>query len=147
MKTETVRTAVATLAVLAALAALVAGLVMAGSPERERSLRYDQERSSELQALSSMARTAYAEDGALPRTIDDLVGRHPEAKSFASDPRTGLPYEYRPVGHDAYELCANFDLPSESQSRPLPPMKPDAAYADYWTHQSGRTCWTERVER
>jgi hypothetical protein len=147
MNADRVRRAIALVAALAATAALVAGAMMAGDPENERMRRYDQERSSALQTLSSMARQARAEDGALPASLDELLARHPEMRPVAADPRTGTPYAYRTLSANEFELCAEFDLPTVDQPRPMPPPgKPGAQPTDYWNHGAGKTCWRERVE-
>lgn len=147
MKPDTVRRTLALLAALLAAAALVIGAMMAGDPGSARMRRFDQERSGALQTLSSMARSAYAEDGALPASLDALVGSSPVAKMLSADPRSGQPYGYRTISKTSFELCATFELPSETPVRHAPIGKPGAIpMTDYWTHPAGTTCWTERLE-
>ena len=111
------------------VAAIVAGLVVSGSPQRQRMLRLDERRVRDLQSLQTSLSYRYTETGALPATLEDLVdGRLLSA--VPRDPESGEPYAYEVTARRVFRLCAEFALPSEG---PEP--------ADFWAHAAGRQCF------
>ncbi len=54
----------------------------------------------------------------------------PAAPVHTYDPVTNRPYDYRPLGPLAYELCARFDAAG-----------PDERH-DFWWHDGGRHCFS-----
>lgn len=70
--------------------------------------------------------------GALPLSLDDLT-REPGYPPLPADPESGIPYEYRTLDGDRYELCASFargagDAPAEARG-------------DFWSHGADRQCF------
>lgn len=92
--------------VLAVVAAVVAGLALAGSPGDARLQRLDRQRVSDLYRIADGINMYWARHQTLPPDLETLL----EELAFDPyvDPDTGLPYTYRIVASDRYEICATF---------------------------------------
>ena len=111
-------------------AAIVAGLVVSGSPERQRMLRTDETRVSDLQRIMGHVQRYYRESRRLPESLDTLVdGRI--AAGIPRDPQTDARYEYEATGRASFELCAEFALESGAV---------DPRF-EFWVHDAGRECY------
>lgn len=88
----------------------------------------DRQRVEDLQRLSHAIAAFRAEHDVLPATLARLP---PVATAPArtTDPVSGQPYDYRPLGPLAYELCAGFDAASSDPER------------HFWWHDAGRHCY------
>lgn len=110
-------------------AAVVAGLVVSGSPQRQRELRFDQRRVADLRSLSSALERRYRETGELPAALELLVdGRIVSA--LPRDPVSEMQYGYETTTRSAYRLCAEFTLAAEN-----------VAPGEFWDHGPGRHCY------
>ena len=117
------------LAIALVVAVIVAGLVVSGSPQRQRMLRLDERRVADLRSLQNSLTYRYTETGVLPATLADLVdGRILTA--VPRDPESGEQYLYEMTERRAFRLCAEFAMPSEG---PEP--------EDFWAHAAGRQCF------
>jgi hypothetical protein len=101
---------------------LVAGFSRLGSPAHQRSLQADWVRVRHSRALAEEVR---ARTDTPPPTLYEM-------RSDKLDPETGAPYEYRPAGGTAYELCATFTGEGE---------------AGFWSHSAGRHCYRFDITR
>jgi hypothetical protein len=117
-------------AIIVVVAAIVAGLVISGSPERQRLLRLDEQRVSDLRTLSQRLSSRYASTRELPAELAGLVdGR--TLSSLPRDPESDEPYVYELPERRVFRLCAEFALASEDR-------EPD----DFWSHGAGRQCFS-----
>jgi hypothetical protein len=89
----------------------------------------DEQRIADLQRLSHAIDAFRARQHVLPASLVRLPAE-PAAPIHAYDPVTNRPYDYRPLGPLAYELCARFDAASAEASR------------DFWWHDGGRYCFS-----
>ena len=89
----------------------------------------DDRRLADLQRLSHAFTAYHADHGAIPATLARLPP-DPAVPIHTKDPVTHQPYDYRPLGPLAYELCARFDAPSAGERR------------DFWWHDAGRQCFS-----
>lgn len=96
----------ATAVSLAMAAAVIAGLLVLGSPARQRSVHLDERRVADLGQLGTAMRLYWQQHHALPADLQALA--LPRAAS--RDPATGEAYGYAVIGEDRYRLCARFDL-------------------------------------
>jgi hypothetical protein len=89
----------------------------------------DERRIADLQRLSHAIEVYRAAHDVLPAT---LVKLPPDAAApiHTFDPITNRPYDYRPLGPLAYELCARFDSALADEPR------------DFWWHDAGRQCFS-----
>jgi len=95
----------------------------------------DERRIADLQRLSHAIDAFRARQHVLPASLARLP-TEPAAPVRAFDPITNRPYDYRPLGPLAYELCARFDGAGPEERK------------DFWWHDGGRYCfaleaWTE----
>src|SRR3989344_3859652 len=130
------------LAVMAAI--VIAGFWVAGSPFKQRQVRLDQQRISDLQAITYQVEQYWAAKRVLPASLESLsaLGGGLQLK----DRETGEPYIYRTVGELEYELCADFSLSSAAAERYeyAPERFPDSA--ESWAHEAGRDCFTRTID-
>lgn len=116
-------------AIAVVVAAIVARLVISGSPERQRLLRLDEQRVSDLRNLSQWVSSSYSNARELPEELAGLVdGRMLSA--LPRDPESGQVYEYEVLERRVFQLCAEFALASEDR-------QPD----EFWSHEAGRKCF------
>lgn len=152
--------------VVVALVVIVAGvgLYLAGSPNTERLRRFDDQRVQALENIASAVDVFYVEENRLPNSLDELTmpsaqksdytGQKPYYMYTSKDPRTGIPYEYRPVDTKIYEVCAYFDQEKTDQSlnngeyprAPYPAYPMELGSVLEWKHGVGRTCFALNAE-
>jgi len=84
----------------------------------------DERRIADLQRLSHAIDAFRARQHVLPASLARLP-TEPAAPVRAFDPITNRPYDYRPLGPLAYELCARFDGAGPEERK------------DFWWHDSG----------
>ena len=130
---------------------VVSGFFMAGSPFRQRLVRFDSQKLSHLQDIQWQVVNYWQKKQALPAALDDL---RDDIAGYApsKDPQSGNAYEYRATGALSFELCAEFNLPSSGGSvgertTPKPiygPMGPQAA--ESWDHEVGRACFSRTID-
>jgi hypothetical protein len=117
------------LAIAVVVAAIVAGLVVSGSPQRQRQLRLDEQRVNDLRSLSQSITAHYRNTRELPGQITEIVDGRTRS-TLPRDPESGQAYVYETQERRVFQLCAEFALPSED-------TQPD----EFWSHQAGRQCF------
>lgn len=130
------------------LVVVVAGFFMAGSPFRQRSVRFDVQKVNDLQNIQWQVINYWQKKDVLPQSIDelrdDIAGYVPP-----TDPQSGDTYEYRATGALSFDLCAEFNLPSEERNRGVakPLYGPDGLQAvESWDHSDGRVCFSRTID-
>lgn len=109
--------------------AIVAGLVISGSPQRQRELRLDEQRVSGLLRISNDLARHYAQTGSLPGDVEDVVDGL-LLSSLPVDPVSGRNYEYTTTGAASYRLCADFARETDR-----------SVSGEFWNHAAGRQCF------
>ena len=145
------------------IAVVVVGLYLAGSPNKERARRFDQQRLNDLQSITYAVDFFYDNNRRLPDSLSELATGSVKGQYYVSsivDPESGVPYEYVVKGGADYDLCAIFALPStesdpsapyparpvpagidsDGTSKPLMPVNP-------WEHPAGRHCFGLNAEQ
>jgi hypothetical protein len=132
---------------LVVLCAVVFGFFTAGSPFRARLVRFDERRVNDLQILQSEIINYWSRKDVLPATLDELKS---DITGFRvpRDPKTQEAYSYGVKDKLKFELCALFDLPSDSilggrTSRTYPVYGP---YGDNWEHTQGNVCFERTID-
>jgi hypothetical protein len=120
---------------VAVVAAVATGLLMLDSPAVERTERLDDRRVADLSGIAGAVDLYWTRHGRLPESMDDL-NREPGVTIVMTDPATNVPYEYRVVEGDTFEVCGAFD-------RPTPADQP----AGLWSHADGRQCFRRTARR
>jgi len=123
--------------------AVLYGILLAGSPQAQRSLQSDQIKVSNLQQISFALDEYWARNQKLPETLEELQDSRYYFVESITDPITKEPYEYQVLGEKQYELCAIFDLASiDSGARLRFPSK----MSKVWEHGIGRTCFELEIQ-
>ncbi len=132
--------------IIVALAVVVYGFYLAGSPFKQRSVRFDNQRVSDLQTIQSQIVYYWQQKNNLPQSLGNLTD---SISGFTAplDSDTSQPYEYRAKDSLSFELCANFALPSDAKSlnavaRPVMP----GGTVDNWEHAGGRVCFQRSID-
>lgn len=117
--------------IIMALVAIVGGFLIVGSPAKQRAIRFDQQRISDLTTIQYQVIDYWQAKQKLPATLTDL---NDPISNFTvpTDPETKAPYEYVATSSKpAFELCATFDLASQNDS---------------WTHTAGHACFDRTID-
>lgn len=134
---------VAILVSLVFIGVTIAALFVIESPATVRKLNADNQRINHLQSLT------YAIDGyaaqnehKLPESLDALVKTRDYGyiEQQTKDPETGASYTYTVKSETTYELCAEFDLPTQKESQGKTSYTP--SYGPIWDHPAGKHCFT-----
>jgi len=123
------------LVIIVAIAAMVGGFLIIDPPAKARAMKFDQQRVNNLYELNSLINDYYRENKQLPADLSA------DRFSYFQDPQTEQKYEYKVLGEKEYELCAEFALAVDLNSR-------DYYYSgnkDWSYHQAGRQCFSNRV--
>ena len=130
------------------LASIVAGFFTTGSPTKARLYKFDEERVGNLQSIQYEIINQWQRKELLPQTLDELSNSISGFKA-PLDPQTVKPYKYTVKGKMVFELCAEFNLPSNfgvigrSVSESLA-MK--GVYDENWDHEAGRQCFERTID-
>ena len=127
---------------------VVAGFFTAGSPFRQRLVRFDGQKTNDLQNIQSQVINYWQRKDKLPQSVDEL---RDDIAGYAAptDPQSGSAYGYRATGELSFELCAEFNLPSEERNRGVtkPVYGPEGPYvAENWEHGEGRACFSRTID-
>jgi len=126
--------------------AIILGFSVIGSPQKQRLIRFDQQKISDLQNIQSQIVSFWQTKKALPVSLDDLK----DSLSYFDipiDPQTGEVYFYKITSGNSFEICANFNLKSSAQldSGIARPVKINQENEN-WTHESGTACFSRVVD-
>lgn len=131
--------------------AVVAGFVLAGSPFTQRLVRFDAQKVGDLQTIQWQIVNYWQKKEKLPATLADLNDTISGFKAPV-DPQTGDAYRYSVKGPLAFELCAEFNLDAETNTkiqRGLVPVSYPAALddsPDVWNHPMGTFCFPRTID-
>jgi len=152
--------------VILVILVIVYSFIIMGSPAKQRALRFDERRVSDLQGLQSQIIYYWQQKEKLPTTLIELANPM-SGYSLPVDPEfeKGNQYEYIPKDKLSFELCATFslDMPKGWQEYnygggivPMNTGGKDIAVSSYpypggtnesWDHKVGRTCFTRTIDK
>jgi len=136
-----VRLIVAISLVVAVAAVVIVGVILLDSPAQERLRRLDERRVDDLRSISVELDFYWTREGTLPSSLEELADE-PGVFIELYDPETGQLYEYRVLGSNTYELCAQFSRDTAEERNRF--------YRENWSHSPGRQCFeleAQDVER
>lgn len=132
------------------------GFYLAGSPQSQRLVRFDDRRTEDLQWIQGELINYWQRKGKLPYNLDELKNT---ISGFIppQDPETGKSYEYAITGDLKFQLCAEFatsTLNGQSQSKGKPisrpaidyPAEPTSKSNSNWQHDAGRYCFDRTID-
>ena len=154
------------------LAAIIFSFMIMGSPAKQRQLRLDDRRISDLQNIQWQVINYWQQKEKLPESLKDL--KDPlSGFSLPVDPdfEKGINYEYAKKEKLKFELCATFSLPMPKGWRennyyggPVPlyekgmmgggdmamemiyPYPGPDGMNESWDHEAGRTCFERTID-
>jgi len=125
---------------------VIVGFFIAGSPFKQRLVRFDRERVNDLQMIQGQIVNFWINKEKLPASLNDLKDN---ISGFVApvDPETGNPYEYRVKGNLTFELCANFNFTSKEGAVNISaPAYPRYGIEENWNHSAGRVCFERTID-
>lgn len=144
---------------------IVYSFIIMGSPAKQRLLRLDDRRVSDLQSIQYQVINYWQQKEKLPTSLSD-ISNPISSFSIPVDPEfeKGKVYEYIPKDKLSFELCATFslDMPKGWQEynygggiMPMYAGK-DMSVSSYpypggtnesWDHKAGRTCFARTIDK
>lgn len=153
-KSKTVRTVLSVIGIIIVIASIVWGFVIVGSPKKQRALRFDSQRVSDLSNIQWQIIRHWQANGKIPEKLLDLndsisyynIPTDPEDKTKQ--------YEYIVKGEKDFSLCANFSLKSEDNKGRGTSYTSKMLYDGYgygydngsWEHGAGRVCFEKTID-
>lgn len=123
---------------------ILSGFLLVGSPNHQRQVRFDEQRTNDLITIQSEIINLYQRTGSLPATLQNM---NDSLSGFTvpTDPETLAAYEYTVATTDQlrFSLCTTFNQATidTAYSRPM------AYYNnDNWSHQAGRVCFDRTID-
>ncbi len=155
--------------IVVVVAAIVIGFIAVGSPAKQRDLRFDNQRTGDLQSIQWQVINYWQHKEKLPALLDDLTD---ETTGFVvpTDPETDQPYGYSikaisgtqgTAGGMSFQLCAVFSRASQDTKgrggyygggssyaidMATPAAYPGIRSSDVWTHGVGRVCFDRTID-
>lgn len=142
-------------AIVAVAVIAVAGFFVAGSPFKQRLVRFDAQKVSDLEILQGQIVNYWMQKNRLPNVLDDL---RDSISGFVppKDPQSGAAYRYNATGKLSFELCAEFNLSSAASrigaSAPIKAMSPvpfgygGRGTNEAWDHSAGSQCFSRSID-
>lgn len=146
--------------IVLAVAAIVMGFVAVGSPAKQRALRFDSQRVSDLSNIQGQVITYWTQKQKLPLALTDL---NDTLSGFIvpTDPETKAAYEYSikaVSGKLSFELCSTFGEVAQDNAGkgayygggmyttyPQYPS-PVGGVSEVWSHDKGRVCFDRTID-
>lgn len=147
------------------VAAIVGGFVIIGSPAKQRDLRFDSQRISDLSSIQWQVLNNWQQEGKLPATLAEIEDEF-SGYNVPTDPQTEKEYGYRVINAAtstvantvSFELCADFardtqDTRGRGAFGGISYYSRDVAYplyggfeGDNWEHKAGNTCFVRVID-
>ena len=122
-------------AVLVVVATLGYPIYLVGTPGDQRDVRLDEQRVDDLRNISSNIDRYLELNEEMPASLQDMKGPRFSVRSV-TDPETDVPYDYRVIEGNSYELCAIFSTDSAERKDERRRFSERA-----WDHGTGLTCF------
>jgi hypothetical protein len=134
-------------ATILVLGSIILGFSVIGSPKVQRLMRYDEQRTNDLNSIQWNILNYWQQKGRLPANLSEL--KDPISGSYIPvDPQTGAEYTFRSTGNTSFELCANFSTASRtadgSMARSMAPKM--MGMDENWVHGVGTKCFTRTID-
>ncbi len=129
------------------VAAVVVGFFVAGSPQSQRLVRFDQERINNLQTIQWQVVSYWQNKRVLPVKLDDLKD---DISGFVApvDPETRVAYEYKATGALSFRLCSEFKTQYQAAGGRAyeQPVIGKEGIASNWDHAIGKVCFDRTID-
>ncbi|MBU6500718.1 MAG: hypothetical protein KGJ89_03365 [Patescibacteria group bacterium] len=134
------------IAIVCVAVVAVTGFFIAGSPFRQRLIKFDDQKISDLQNIQWRVVNYWQQKNVLPSTIgdlrDDISGFVPPV-----DPQDSSAYVYTATGELSFGLCANFNEASDDKARAvIQPQPYGVSGNESWAHPAGNYCFSRTID-
>lgn len=117
------------------LISFIGAFFIVDSPAMARAKAYDRTIENDLRQIMYSIDNYYNREGEMPQALSDI----PSNEKLFLDPDTSVPYDYRVISGEKYELCATFKTSNQQQ---------DGNYTDRYynydyefAHDAGKKCF------
>jgi len=130
------------------LLSIVAGFFTAGSPFKARLYKFDEQKLNDLRNIQSQIIYHWQRKEVLPKNLNELSD---DISGFKApvDPQSLKSYAYKAKDETTFELCAEFNLPSNfgliGRSLSEIPMG-KGYYEENWDHADGLVCFERKID-
>jgi len=125
--------------------AVIGGFFVAGSPFKQRLVRFDSQKVSDLQAIQYEILRFWQQKDRLPTALSELEDSITGFR-VPMDPQTNGSYVYHAREALSFELCATFNLPSEESRVAVPRFEPIGFPESNWEHPEGEYCFPRTID-
>ncbi len=128
---------------------IIGGFFLVGSPQKQRLIRFDAQRITDLQMLQNEVIYFWQQKDSLPQALEELNN---DISGFRAplDPETKEPYEYGIKSALVFELCASFKTTGDEENArrgiKTAPIYGTAQQNWNWEHGIGRVCFTRTID-
>jgi len=131
------------LIIIVVIATIVFGFYIAGSPQSQRLVRFDERKVSDLANIQGQVISYWQAKRILPKTLDDLSVNF----QVPRDPQNSSSYEYIVDSPQVFELCATFNAQATDPSigYETVPIDPKGNSTN-WSHGIGRQCFKKTID-
>jgi len=151
-KTSRISRAVAIATSFFILVAIVLGFFLVGSPTKQRAMRFDEQRLSDLQMIQGQILNHWTLKAQLPNSLS-VLNDSVSGFSVPLDPQSKQTYEYVVKDKTHFSLCATFTNNSDalqlygkfSMMRSAPAIM-GGGMMENWTHNAGRVCFDRTID-
>lgn len=131
------------------VASIVIGFFIVGSPAKQRDIRFDEQRISDLQLVQSQVLDYWTRKGVIPTTLNDLNDSI-SGVTVPTDPQTKAAYTYKKTGEHAFTLCATFKTSGDyrgASKYAVPVSTPlGSGISENWNYKMGETCFDRTID-
>lgn len=135
-------------AIVIILGSIILGFSVVGSPATQRARRHDSQKVSDLQNIQWQIVNHWQQKGLVPANLEGLADSI-SGFSVPVDPQTKETYVYKKTGALSFELCANFNKPSQTMSGSVTRVaypEPIGKSDESWQHEAGLKCFPRTID-
>ena len=148
LKTKTI---LAYVGLILTIVTIVFGFLVVGTPSKQRALKFDNQRVSDLQNIQWQIITYWQQNGKLPIALNSLNDQI-SGYTIPTDPETLKSYEYSVLDTTKFELCSTFSQPYKDMSGKgnynsiVGTTYYSGTLDGNWKHDVGRTCFQRTID-
>lgn len=141
------------IAIVIALASIIWGFSVLGSPRTQRLIKYDNQKTSDLQNIQWQVISYWQMNGTLPVSLSDISASQ-QYVVLPKDPQTQTTYEYQKTGAMTFDLCAEFNKENSNTNQSPYEVAPigvgygkvDVIQNGNWNHGASRQCFSRIID-
>ena len=131
---------------------VAAGFIIIGTPQHARMVRQDNQKISDLGNIQWQIVSYWQSKHTLPASLSNL--NDPISQQvIPTDAQTGNAYEYTATSDLSFQLCAEFNAPTDPRlsndtgtTAPIAMPFRTTSTMNQWIHTAGHTCFTRTID-